>query len=304
MKLLTDFDGVWTFPADEGRAQGEVLEETLLEWTEAGRRDAVRAWLAAARRTSAAEPTRWGWASAGRLSAFGDEDPFIVHSALMHYLGHVAETDAVARALRDAIRDGGHESIDAFGGHTHARGVERVVAVRGPGILPAAAEAGRRMIAAGVEVVAVSNSTPEKLLRWFEHAGVPAVPHPERTAGALRVRGSARKFVLGPPADPLVLGDTSFDVSRPSYETILRDEIPDAVVGDVFSLDLALPLALKRREPAFAATRLFWLIHPYTPAWLRRVVETHAGSDVEQVEGGLPAVADRLVAASRQDRTS
>lgn len=296
MKLLTDFDGVWTLPAAEGLAQGEVLEESLLEWTEPARRDAVRDWIAAARRTAASEPTRWGWASDDRISAFGDEDPFIVHSALLHYLGAQVDRDPTARALSEAVRAHGHDSFDAFGGYAHGVGVERVVAARGPGILPAAAEAGRRMLAGGVEVVAVSNSTPEKLIRWFEHAGVHAVLHPERVDGTLRVRGSARKFVLGPAGDPLDLGGTTFDVSRPSYESILRDEHPDAVVGDVFSLDLALPLALKRREPSWRPLRLFWLMHPYTPAWLRALIEEHARGEVECITGGLPALADLLLA--------
>jgi hypothetical protein len=142
----------------------------------------------------------------------------------------------------------------------------------------------------------VSNSGVDKLEPWFAHADVPARVHPDRAPGALRLRGGARKFLLdGKASSSLRLGELTFDVARPHYEAVLREERPDAVVGDVFSLDLALPLALRRREPGWSAVRLFWLIHPYTPAWLRAEIQRHA-PEVEALEGGLPALASRLTA--------
>jgi hypothetical protein len=181
--------------------------------------------------------------------------------------------------------------------------VRRVVETRGPGILPEAAEAGRRMLAAGIEVVAVSNSTTDKLMRWFEHAGVPCREHPDRADGALRVRGSARKFVLAAEADrALKLGGIRFDLARPSYQGVLEDERPEAIVGDVFSLDLALPLALKRDDPAWRGARLFWIIHPYTPEWLVGLISEHA-PEVESIRGGLKTLADQLCGGSQARRS-
>lgn len=302
MKLLSDFDGVWTHPAAEAVAQGEYLDGTLADWVPAEEREGVVSWLRRAREETQRDPRRWGWLSEGRVSAFADEDPFMPHSAVLHYLHEHQSRDATARSLAAAVRDHGFDGFDAFGGHSHARGVEQVVRSRGPGILSVAAAAGRRMLEADLEVVVVSNSTPDKLLDWFDHARVPRTRHPERAAGALRVRGSARKFVLGPPVrEPLRLGDVAIDVDRPSYEAILLDEHPDAVVGDVLSLDLALPLMLRREAPEWSGTRLLWLIHPYTPAWLRDLAREHA-PEIEPVEGGLAAVADRLLAGTRGDQ--
>jgi hypothetical protein len=304
MKLLSDFDGVWTDPSAEAAAQGELLDRTLVGWAPETARVATADWLARARAACAADPRRYGWAPGGRaMSAFGDEDPFAPHSAILHYL-HQHAADPVAAALLESIRAHGHADLDAFGGWAHAGGVQTVVAKRGPGILPAAAEAGRRLLAAGIDVVVVSNSGADKLARWFEHAGVPfhlgdGGTRAKRGSGpgALALRGGARKFVLDPArSDRLELDGVTIEVARPSYESALREERPDAVVGDVFSLDLALPLALRRREPAFAGLRLFWLVHPYTPAWLRARIES-AAPEVECVTGGLPALADRLLAA-------
>jgi len=144
--------------------------------------------------------------------------------------------------------------------------------------------------------VVVSNSGTEKLKRWFDHAGLANRIHPEQAAGALRLRGSARKFVLAPGGpDAIDVGGVIVDGARPHYEAVLREERPDAVVGDVFSLDLALPLALKRREPAWRHVRLFWLAHGYAPERMRQAVASLPAGEVEIVERGLPGVADRLL---------
>ena len=294
MKLLSDFDGVWTDPREESRAQGRIVDDQLVEWSPAGRRDEVRAWIAAARRAVLAEPDRWGWAPGGKLSCFADEDPFAEHSALLHYIHTRAADDPVATLLHDAVLEPGHGSLEAFGGATHAAAVANIERERGPGVLAEATEAGRRMLGAGVEIVVVSNSDGAKLDRWFTHAGLPHRPHPESAPGELRLRGGSRKFVLDREAsETIAVGEVRAEIRRPFYDAILREERPDAVVGDVFSLDLALPLALRRREPAWHHVRLFWLARPYAPARLRRALEREA-PEIEILGDGLAGVAAAL----------
>jgi len=294
MKLLSDFDGVWTFPREEGVAHGEALDSALEALVGEGERAGVREWVARARAAVRAEPLRYGWVSAGRISAFADEDPFTEHGALLHYLSEQRAHDPLAARLAAAIEADG-STLDAFGGRCHVAGVQRVEARRGPGITPAAAAAGRAMLGRGVEIVVVSNSGTEKLDRWFRHADVPARVHPDHAPQSLRLRGSARKFVLAPGAgEGLEVGSMRVDIARSDYERVLREEKPDAVVGDVFSLDLALPLALKRREQAWRHVRLFWLLHPYTPERMKREIASLPSGEVEPVESGLAGVAERL----------
>lgn len=294
MKLLSDFDGVWTHPAREASAQGELLDARLADLAPPPQRAEAMAWLANARRSIRSEPTRWGWVSHDRIAAFADEDPFAEHSAVLHYLAAAAPDDAMAVLLRDAALAGGG-SLDAFGLESHLAGVARVEAERGPGVLPAAADAGRRMLAQGVEIVLASNSAGEKLVRWFGHAGLPYRVHPERADATLRLRGHAGKHVLDPQRSlHLALEGANVDVARPHYETILRGEAPDAIVGDVFSLDLALPLALRRTEPSWRHVRLFWLVHDYTPSRMRSAVAA-AAPEIEALSDGLPGVASALL---------
>src|SRR5260221_530441 len=82
---------------------------------------------------------------------------------------------------------------------------------------------------------------------------------------------AARKFGLaGGAAGVLEVGSLRVDVARPDYARVLSEEVRDAVVGDVFSLGLGLPLAMKRRDPGWRSVRLFWLVQPYTPERMRR----------------------------------
>ena len=295
MKLLSDFDGVWTYPDEEGVANGAALDAALEGMLGEVDRAAIRAWVARARAALAAEPSRWGWSTSGRISAYSDEDPFTVHGALLQYLDVARAKDPLAARLAAAVeeREG---SLGALGGRAHADGVRAVESRRGPAITANAARAGRELLARGVDVVVVSNSGTEKLKRWFDHAGLPNRVHPDRADGALRLRGSAKKFILAPEgADVFDVGGLSVDVARPHYEAVLREERPDAVVGDVYSLDIALPLALKRRDPGWRNVRLFWLLQPYTPARVRRALATLPDGELEAVEGGLSGVAERLM---------
>lgn len=297
MKLLSDFDGVWTNPTAEAEAQGRYIDAKLRDWAPEGERAAWAPWLETARRTAIAQPRNYGWAPGGkRLSVFADEDPFAKHSALLHYLRVAAEGgDPTAVAIQRAIVEHGHADVDAFGGHSHSAGVAEVVASRGPGILPAAAEAGRGLLEHGVEIVVVSNSTTDKLKEWFGHARVPSTVDPERRPGHVRLRGGGGKFILDPDrTEPMRIGSLEIDVARPRYLGILEAERPDAVVGDVVSLDLALPLWLKRTRPEWRHVRLFWLVHEYAPRWLAEEVRRGAAGEIEPVEDGLVEVARRI----------
>ncbi|HYM81109.1 MAG TPA: hypothetical protein VEY91_06825 [Candidatus Limnocylindria bacterium] len=298
MKLLSDFDGVWTDPGHEARAQGDVLDETLRSWAPAGATNAWAEWLVTARAKVGREPRRYGWAPGGhRLSVFADEDPFAAHSALLHYLFVSAGEgrDATASAILETIRARGFTDLDAFGAHTHASGVARVAGERGPEILPSAAAAGRRMLEQGIEIVVVSNSTAEKLVKWFAHAELPYTVHPERASGALRLRGGAKKFILDPErSEMLDVGEARIDVARPHYAEVLDAERPGAVVGDVVSLDLGLPLLWKRRRPEWRGVRLFWLLRPYTPSWLADQVRSAARGEIEPIGDGLDGVESSL----------
>ncbi len=296
MRLLSDFDGVWTHPRLEASVQASLLDAALIRAVDASQRDAARAWIAAARRTVLAEPWRYGWAPGGRLSCFADEDPFAEHSALLYAITRASASDPLAAAIREGAERASGLSLEDFGGKLHHEAVRQVEETRGPSMLTESVTAGHQMIDAGIDIVMVSNSGNDKLDRWFSSVGFKHTPHPHAAPGALRLRGHAQKFALDETrSERMHLGALDIEVARPKYEAILREEAPGAVVGDVFSLDIALPLRLKRSDPAWKHVRLFWLTRDYAPARMRREIEAHA-PEVECIDDGLPGVAARLLA--------
>src|SRR5215831_20531767 len=146
MKLLSDFDGVWTYPDEEGVAHGAALDAALEVALGEGERPAVRAWIARARAALKTDPGRWGWAAAGRITAFADEDPFTEHGALLQYMDAARAHDPLAARLAAAV-EASDGTLDAFGGRAHVSGVKSVETRRGPGVTVAAAAAGRQLLA-------------------------------------------------------------------------------------------------------------------------------------------------------------
>ena len=203
----------------------------------------------------------------------------------------------MAAALNDAILAHGF-TLESFGGHAHAEGVKQVAAARGPGILPDAAAAGRRLLAHGVDLGGRAIPGTQKLAR---------VVRTRRRSGrglSRPARGRARIARRRPQVRarriatrPLVVGGAAIETARPHYENVLREERPDAVVGDVFSLDLALPLALKREDPASARCACSGWSSPTRRRWLRgRRRSARRGGQVECDRGGRCAAVAAAIA--------
>lgn len=228
MKIVSDFDGVFTNPVGEAAA---IFEDFIMaSESQAGlSREAVLN----VRARQSAEPWKHGWPDAGRVSAFCDEDPFIALIALSQELG-----------LRDIASQCFH-NVRASALHVDDRAL-------------AAAHA---LVKAGHELVIVSNSSPERIERIVG----------ERFPKGVRVRGNASKFATTPTAPTLDVGRYKVPLERPAYHSILVDEKPDLVIGDVFTLDLSYPLQL-RAKGMLPNVRVALVERPYTPAWSKAYV--------------------------------
>jgi hypothetical protein len=108
------------------------------------------------------------------------------------------------------------------------------------------------------------------------------------------VRGSASKWLIGSDAAIDIAGRRIF-VDRPRYRAAIEAEEADLVVGDVFSLDLALPHVMRTHGMAAAPRSLVLRHHPHTPSWVR---DTAAGGAIDHMVAGLaelPAIVAALV---------
>jgi phosphoglycolate phosphatase-like HAD superfamily hydrolase len=285
-KILSDFDGVWTDQADEAAAVRGFAIEELAHVCGVPRGRALDEYDAFARLVAAA-PHEHGWAPDGRISAYADEDPLCETSAIARWLS-VADDPRAVR-VRDAIVAAGFADMQAFSEHLFHGGVARFRSEHPPWIVPGARGMLDALHGAGAELVVVSNSASDKLIAFFASAGIDAG---EGEGHELRVRGSAGKFVLGGD-DTITVGGRPIFVDRPRYRDVVTDEAPDLIVGDVFSLDLAMPHVMRRDGVAGAPRVLALRRHSHTPAW---ILDGHADGAIDVVVhqvGDLAASIDR-----------
>ncbi len=255
MKFVFDFDGVLTDQTEEAHRVRELLAQEFARETAlplAQVEEALRAGEAALKAT----PWKYGWRINGRLSAFSDEDLFVRASALALW---VELTDNSLR--RTLLERGAASPVDiaerAYQGMLEEtrRGEMKPLEDASKGIL-------ETLVAKGHEIVIVSNSGTDRILNILDRAGIEPGPR-------LRVRGGAMKFALGDRSETFMVGHYPVEIDRPHFKKILFEELPHVAIGDVFSLDLALPAHLAKTDDRLRGLRLFLRTRPYTPAWSR-----------------------------------
>jgi hypothetical protein len=262
VRIITDFDGVITAQDAEADAVGERLLERA---TEALGGDAVRAHaiVAGLRAEVRANPAAHGWFVGDAIGCYADEDPYAFHNAVARAIYTIPGGAELAGRFREL---GFATEVD-LAIACFEEGTRRYRATHPPHVLEEALGAIQTFFAAGAEVVIVSNSSteriqallePSKILRWG--------------TGKIRVRGDARKFQ--PTGDrPRALpehedfGGRRVLLRRGWYYDILNDERPDVVIGDVLSLDIALPAALRAHVADFDEMDVVLKRHPRTPRW-------------------------------------
>jgi phosphoglycolate phosphatase-like HAD superfamily hydrolase len=288
IKIVSDFDGVWTDQAAEVEAVRGFAVEELARLGGSDRGEAAAAYALMVR-TVLAAPAQHGWAPDGRISAYVDEDPLIESSAVCRMLAQTGDT-AMMR-WRDAVLAGGFTDLHEFGEHCFVGGTTRFLREQPPCIVPDAKAMLATLKQRGAELVVVSNSATEKLVKFFAAAGITAA---EEGHADLRVRGSARKWQLGETDARIEIAGRAIHVDRPRYREVIADEQPDIVIGDVFSLDLALPWTMRRDYDPAAPRALVLRRHAHTPAW---VVNDRAGGAIDTIVdrvGELASVIERL----------
>lgn len=218
------------------------------------------------RRAVLAAPERHGWRIEGRLSSYVDEDVFAVPTSVGQWVD--AEPDADAARLKAAIL-GEHASVAVFLDHCYHSTCARFRAEVPHDLAPGAERVLAWLLRQPVRVVFATNAPLEKVQGWFACHGLEVADARDSEPGAapLRAYGRAGKQWLGPGAEQIECGGRALLCDRPQYRAILERERADLVVGDVMSLDLAAPLALRRaRHPA--APRAVALMHlRHTPRW-------------------------------------
>lgn len=249
MKLLSDFDGVFTTPEGEAASCAAVLDEMVAD-------DPA---LERLRREVRQAPHEHGWIVGNAISAFADEDPYIFNNGVVAALYQRGPESVLAR-LKPMFPRYSDLSIYCF-----EEGTRRYRSAHASHAEEQALERVGDWLHRGHQVVIVSNSKTDRIETILRSAGF------EPGRAGLSVRGNALKFRLG---DDLIqvpeaglFGDRAVKLRRPNFYEIIESEQPNALIGDVLSLDLALPHALRKNTPKFASLRIILRRRDYTPPW-------------------------------------
>lgn len=270
LHFLSDFDGVWTEPTRELQAVHDTVIGELARlggWN----REQAEAHYAEFGQRVLETPERFGWRIDGQVSSYVDEDVFALPTAIGQYIDEAP--CAVTARLRSALL-GEWETVLAFLDHCYHSTCDRFRALHKHDLAPGAERVLRWLLEHGVTICFATNAPAGKVIDWFAHHGIQVANARETEPGSrqLRVYGRAGKQWLGDSGATIDVGGRQIAVDRPQYREILESERPDAVVGDVFSLDLALPAYL-RAEGLPGGPRGIGLMHMrHTPDWVQGAV--------------------------------
>ncbi len=264
MRIVMDFDGVYTDPSDEGEACSRFFRNKIisLRLNEVGleSEEKVDSWLGELRARQASAPFQYGWRSEGKVSAFTFEDPFLRNIGLADFMDHLAEggDSRSARVLAELAK---REKIKNFA-ELSEWSFHQLNLKKRPD--PAARKWVLEALDRGHEVFIVSNSSSEKIHDFLNQADFPVEKRPV-------VRGGAKKFGLGKKPSLIDMGSFEsksifVDTDRPLYEAALLEIRPDVVIGDVFCLDLSLPIRLKRENRLAFSGGIHYRYRDYTPS--------------------------------------
>ena len=248
MRVLSDFDGVLTDITHEAARVTNLFLDAL-RGTGARDEHAIHQLAHRAYEEMAHDPTRHGWRVGGRITAFANEDGFIRIERARRVPRRASR--AAATTPRATSRPRSRRRASRISRRSRSAPSSEMMRETAAGeikpIDPAAAAVLKALLARGDEVVSSRTRGPRA------SSSSCAAPASSRNRTRRRVRAA-----FGCAA---ARGSSSFRMSRaasrsngyavstdrPHYEEILLEERPDVVVGDVFSLDLALPLEFARR---------------------------------------------------------
>lgn len=275
MKIAFDFDGVLTDQTAEALRTRELFLARLAAVWKLDR-GVFQELISLAQTDIENRPFENGWRDRGRITAFAEEDLFVWNNGLAYLLDHwrweKAEDPRFA-VLNESLSRHGYTSVIDIAQWAFSAVTQETRSGQHFPLEDEATELLRELLLAGHEVVVISNSGTDRILDILGRAGLDCHGHDPLVKGTgIRVRGGARKFTLGTEPRRIEIQGVWVDVDRPHYEEILREEDPDYVIGDVFSLDLALPLFLRQKENARVTPVL--RERKYTPMWIRDRVQS------------------------------
>lgn len=279
VKLISDFDGVWTNQDTEADYVWNYIITAIAGLTGNTPKD-VDTLLNQCRLEMNNAPHDYGWFNNSCIAAYYQEDPFGDNNAIFDYIDRASSRRTYSHfkqniaAIKESVNSKAKMSLAEFSNDCF---VKATTQFKLEGKLKPVETAGSvisKLNKGGVEIIVVSNSKTEKIEHLFLKTGQKMTNERSITRGRLHAIGDARKFIIDPgftevPEYADIYGKFRVCLRRKNYFNILLKEMPDYVIGDVFSLDLALPLYLRLNDERFSKLKVIQKVQKHTPDWVK-----------------------------------
>jgi hypothetical protein len=225
-------------------------------------------------------PHLYGWKYNGHLACYYQEDPFGDNNSIFDFIDNNISKSSYSHnrqklaEIKDSVlKKTENKSMLEFSNECFIKSTTQFKLEGKLRPVPTAGAIVKELNKSGVEIVVASNSKTEKIEHLFLKAGQKASNDKSIIRGRLHARGDAQKFIIDPSFTeiPAKLKITKYfqpELRRKNYFNILLEEKPDYVIGDVFSLDLALPVYLRLNDARFSRLKVIQKVQPHTPAWV------------------------------------
>lgn len=278
IKLVSDFDGIWTNQNIEAEYVWNYILDSVAELS-GMEKSGVNNLLSECKKDMNKEPYKYGWFYNGMIAAYFSEDPFGDNNAIFDYINKTASDNSDNEFYRNQlmVKDSILKKYSSLADFSQACFMNSTKKFKDGGKLNPI-DTTKKIVddlnSAGVEVIVASNSRTEKIKYLFSKAGIEVTDDNSPERNGVHARGDARKFVIDTDYTELpeflkVTDKFLVPLRRSSYHKILSEEKPDFVIGDVFSLDIALPLYLRIHDKSFSNLKVIQRVQPYTPYWVK-----------------------------------
>ncbi len=279
MKLVSDFDGIWTDQDKEAKYVHNYIIKKLTQLTKFSAEE-IEQLIEGCRKEMDKTPYDYGWMNNGKISVYYREDPFGDNNALFNYIHRSASAKSFSvfrqklNDIKKAIIAAGYESAEKFSNVCFAESTKTFKESGKLSPHPHGKATLEKVLKKGVQIVVASNSSTDKIEHLFLKMGKQPSNEKSFKPGHVHARGNSMKFVITPEFDLLpetmkITERYKVQLRRESYYNVIEDEMPDYVIGDVFSLDIALPLYLRLNDKRFEKLKVIQKVHEYTPAWVK-----------------------------------
>lgn len=283
IKLISDFDGIWTNQNIEAEYVWEYILGSLSELTGFDK-ERVHNLLSKYKSEMDKETYKYGWFNNGSIAAYYQEDPFGDNNAIFDYINKSTEGDSDLEKVKGSILKK-YDSLADFSQECFMNSTKRFKEDGKLNPVSTMKNIVEELNNSGVEIIVASNSKTEKIKYLFSKAGIDVTDETSSEIGGVHARGDAKKFVIDNEFDLLPeylqVGEYyKVPLRRSSYYKILSEEKPDFVIGDVFSLDLALPLYLRMNDSSFENLKVIQRVQLYTPDWVKDFLNSEKFSGI------------------------